>query len=290
MRWFMENISKSLYFDLRTLLMRQVSISEKVIFLICKYRALLSTVTFGSSRLRIRENFFSVASISDIGTIHSSIVDFYDDIVRNLALPDEAAPKIVDIGANIGQFSNAALFFFPGAHIIAFEPDPVIAAQFKRNINRDVHDVTIHEVGLGEATSELAFYRNRLSVRSSFVEGDPAETNDKVHLKVEPLDGFDLHDLSLVKIDVEGFECEVLLGAKRTLAESKLLLIELSLSRETEKRNLDILKVIQETAEGASIVKFGRPLGEKSRPSCQDVLIDLTNDQPASELATSRRP
>ena len=80
--------------------------------------------------------------------------------------------------------------------------------------------------------------------------------------------------VDLVKIDVEGFEIEVLRGATALLGRTRYLLIELSLGREDSTANLEVLRT-STTSPRARIVRMGRPLGNPNAPICQDVLIDL---------------
>lgn len=271
----MENIQKSLYFDMRILGMRGIGFLVRLQFLINKYTALLCVALLGHAQFRMRFNRFSVKSISEIGTIQSSIVDFYDDIVASKILPKNGNPTIVDIGANIGQFSNAAVFFYPDAEIIAFEPDPVTYEKYLSNINDRDHSVTIHNCGLGSKAESKVFYRHNLSGMSSFVKPPKSNIASKTSLEIKTLDSFMLEDIDVLKIDVEGFEYDVLSGAKRTLKRADYLLMELSLKRSSKTTNLEILNLVNSLNHHAHLIKFGRPLGASGAPECQDVLMRL---------------
>jgi len=214
--------------------------------------------------------------ISGLGTLQSSIVDTYNEVVMADILPEE--PLVIDVGANIGQFVNAAKLFFPRARVVCFEPDPETFLDLRRN-TAGLPRVEVHNVGLGERDETITYYRQKLSAMSSFSRGADlvADRRGAIALRVVRLD--DLVDRStcpdLVKVDVEGFERKVLEGGWETIKRSRYLLIELSLTRSEGVENLELLRDVADHVPGASILRFGRPLGEKNRPTCQDVLIAL---------------
>ena len=56
----------------------------------------------------------SVSTIADIGTICSSFSDEYFDLYKIL---DPDIHIVVDIGSNIGQFTNAIKYWYPDAEV-----------------------------------------------------------------------------------------------------------------------------------------------------------------------------
>jgi FkbM family methyltransferase len=204
-------------------------------------------------RFRVKPLSVIVHDISGIGTLQSSIVDFHTDIV-NLAILGPH-PVIVDVGANIGQFVNAAKLFYPSAKVICFEPDPETFSALVTN-TADLANVERRNLGLGARTETLTFYRHQLSVMSSFRKDVDANKRhrDELSLEVRRLD--DVLDPTihpdLLKIDVEGFERQVLEGAWETVRRSRYLLIELSLSRGGSSGNLELLRTIADRVPGAS--------------------------------------
>ena len=212
--------------------------------------------------------------MSGLGTLQSSIVDFYDDIVASVSLPD--CPLIIDVGSNIGQFVNAAKLFYPQAKVVCFEPDPDTFADLRIN-TRTLSGVELHNVGLGAEDETRTFYRHELSGMSSFSPDadDEAHRRGTSELEVRRLDDLVAPEVrpDLLKIDVEGFERQVLAGGWETVRRSRYLLLELSLGRRDGASNLHLLRDIVNHVPGASVIRFGRPLGEAHSPVCQDVLI-----------------
>jgi len=245
----------------------------RIRFVVKKYKMLLRLRSGRPAKFDIKPLSLLIRNISGFGTLQSSIIDFFDDVVSPGILGP--APLIVDVGANVGQFANAAKLFFPEAHVVSFEPDPDTYADLRVN-TRVLRDVELHNIGLGDRDGVLSFYRHELSVMSSFsAPADMAHHRGSAELPVRRLDTVlgpdDRSDL--LKIDVEGFERQVLEGAWETVSRSRYVLIELSLGRPDGAGNLQLLRDIIAHVPRAAIVRFGRPLGGTHRPMCQDVLI-----------------
>lgn len=143
--------------------------------------------------------------------------------IRSLELTGKV---VVDIGANIGIFSlNVSKLSGRRAQCIAFEPHPRITKYLKANIELNgFTNIEVKEVALGASKGEVKF---------SDKHGDDMNhvtVKGKNHLIVEmtTLDAVveNIKEFELIKIDVEGFEREVLLGANNTLSKTKHLIIE----------------------------------------------------------------
>lgn len=271
----MNNLWKSIYFDVRLLSIPVLSFYKRLDLLSGKYIALLNIALGGKGMFIVGKSKLAVASIGDVGTIQSSIIDFYDDVVAANII-STSAPRILDVGANIGQFSSAAKLFYPDAKITAFEPDPevfkILSATHQNQFN-----VTLHNFGLGERNETKVFYRNRLSAMSSFVNDSSVKKIGTVSLPLKTLDSPGQKQCDLLKIDAEGYELEVLNGARNTLKATSYLLVELSLDRKIAHSNLEILNFIYNECPRSHIIKLGRPLGNRHKPSCQDVLLKLNH-------------
>lgn len=132
----------------------------------------------------------------------------------------------LDIGANIGIFSAVMSRFARirrNVRVIAFEVDPNTFSRLAVNARR--HRFEAHNVGLADAEQVIEFVRGAVShvtmpftVRNSY--SIPTET---FTAKCAPLAAFDIPGNDIVmKIDVEGFEYEVLLGARRYFEEQRV--------------------------------------------------------------------
>ena len=135
----------------------------------------------------------------------------------------------VDIGANIGSYTVLAGAHV-GAKVIAFEPFPYAYQLLRDNIsiNHMENHVTVLNVALGAKKGTIDFTALADTPRNHVAT--PGEDNT-IQVEVEVLDHVLKSDFPfLLKIDVEGFETEVLSGAINTLSNANLkaIIIELN--------------------------------------------------------------
>jgi FkbM family methyltransferase len=255
-----------------------------------KYAAIPALLRGRHAHLPVGGIRMHLRTLSDLGTLQSAIVDAHDTLVPAGVLSAEGRLRVVDIGANIGQFAAAVLLFAPRARLTCFEPDPETFARLGTNLGGT--NALLHNAGLLDRQGRQFLHRHRLTVMSSFrqpgtvddgtLSGGGSDTSDgyivgRVEVPVTTLDAVlpDDDPIDLVKIDVEGAEWDVLAGATRTLRRTRFLLVEVSLDRPTTHTNLHLLQRICRLRPAARIVRLGRPLGPAASPVCQDVLIDM---------------
>jgi len=146
---------------------------------------------------------------------------------------------ILDIGANTGQFASAAQAAFPQAQIYSFEPLPDCFRQLQANLAQAPR-FRAFNVGLGREAGTVTFQRNTFTASSSV--RPMAETHKRefpltqettnVSVRLERLDDLAdqliLREPMLVKIDVQGYEDEVLAGGEQTVRRAAVVLTETS--------------------------------------------------------------
>jgi len=140
---------------------------------------------------------------------------------------------VVDVGANWGYFTLLCAALAPLGHIFAIEADPRHHAQLARNValNGFTHVTTLHAAA-GAAAGEVSLVvhapedDNRGTTRVAF---DARAATDAV--ACVPIDAIvaDVPRVDLVKIDVEGFELQVLEGLEDSLARGRCRAIVLEL-------------------------------------------------------------
>jgi FkbM family methyltransferase len=130
---------------------------------------------------------------------------------------------IVDIGANKGQFALAARYFSPSAMIIAFEPLIGPATIFRKIFAGDMR-VSLHCVAISDECGTLKMHVSKREDSSSLLPISAAQerlypgTGEASTLDVDvgPLSTyvskFDIRGKSLLKLDVQGYEYQVLMG------------------------------------------------------------------------------
>jgi FkbM family methyltransferase len=122
-------------------------------------------------------------------------------------IPPERVKLIVDLGANVGMSCLYWLAAYPRAKVVAFEPHPGHAAQWRVNLGRNdfLSRATLHAAAAGtrEATAWLT------DAGTSSEIGDQA----KPGFQIPVVDMFPIlagHRIDILKVDVEGSEYELL--------------------------------------------------------------------------------
>lgn len=147
-------------------------------------------------------------------------------------------PYIVDVGANIGLWAEAVLGCARPIKIISFEPDPESFVKL-RSLSQKYPNLEAHNIVIGDRKGAVSYNITRQSSGASVLQpslemreyfNNDWEVKSRMELNMETLDGllFGLPEVSLLKIDVQGFEGAVLRGARETLKKTRFILIELN--------------------------------------------------------------
>jgi FkbM family methyltransferase len=156
-------------------------------------------------------------------------------------LPSWVEPRagaVLDIGANEGDWTAAALQAFPGVEVIAAEPGPeplsVLEPRFA-----DHENVTVDPRAVTDTTGTSTYHRTRASVFASLLRpgqalhdlyplpGSPTEVIETVEVKTVTLDELvGDRPVSVMKLDVQGGELAVLRGGRRVLENTAAVLVE----------------------------------------------------------------
>jgi len=130
---------------------------------------------------------------------------------------------IIDCGANVGSLYYAIKRFTDTFNYIAFEPDPKVFKCLELNLNT-FNNVELFCVGLSSENKSKEFYINNETGDSSLEEFN---TETSIDIIVKKLDSFKYEKIKLLKIDAEGHELEVLLGAKSTLPNIEFIAVDM---------------------------------------------------------------
>ncbi|MCB0762388.1 MAG: FkbM family methyltransferase [Flavobacteriales bacterium] len=153
----------------------------------------------------------------------------------------QSGDHVMDIGANIGLISlTAAVVVGKNGSVTAFEPHPNTRACLERNIRLNgFSNVEVSSYGLGAVESKLAMHEEVGNRGGATLDDTAFESEGSLEIEVMALDTFverhAIDRLDLIKIDVEGWELQVLLGAKKTLQRFRpKLIVEIDDDRKLE--------------------------------------------------------
>lgn len=144
--------------------------------------------------------------------------------IRRFCRPGDT---VVDVGANIGEWTlQMADAVGPGGRVIAIEPIPHLAEALQKSTwANNLRQVSIAAVALSESEGQGEFSVERANTGGSRLGRYCAEACDTITVRVETLDGLiarsKIGRVDFIKVDVEGFELEVLRGARATLARHR---------------------------------------------------------------------
>jgi FkbM family methyltransferase len=156
---------------------------------------------------------------------------------RGILSPDLSV--VIDIGANRGQFSLAVREWASAARVISFEPLPGPASIFDSVFSGD-KQITLNKAAIGPTSARMTMHVSKRddsssllpisSIQSSIFPG--TEEVATIDVPVGPLQEFvhkdDLKGECMIKLDVQGFEYEALLGCLSMLALFKWVYCECS--------------------------------------------------------------
>ena len=148
--------------------------------------------------------------------------------VRELPKIIRPGDVAIDVGGNVGVYTFALSKL--AARVISFEPNPQLAARLRTLAlaNVEVKDVALSS-SAGTATLTIPDWPEGHgfgSLRAEMGFGDTRLIKHEVAMRT--LDSFAFDKLDFIKIDVEGFEEQVLDGGMRTIeARRPAILIEL---------------------------------------------------------------
>ena len=204
-------------------------------------------VSPGTSPLAFEADFFGLLYPGSLASYIDWSVYFFGcyeprliELITGLGVV--LAPRtVLDIGANAGHHTLVLSRHAQAVH--AFEPYELVRGQLQAKVARNaLGHVTVHPFAVGGRRERLQFYAptsGNLGTGSLLV-GHARENNTRV-TEIEVIGGDDyvreqgIRDIDLIKIDVEGYEHEVLLGIRATIAAQRPVVI-MEFSDESKER------------------------------------------------------
>jgi FkbM family methyltransferase len=144
---------------------------------------------------------------------------------------------IVDVGANVGVYSLAALSARPDADVHAFEPTPEIARHLRETAElNELRNLAVHEAAVTSRSGDVALIRYAGETGTNggmnYIEESSSDAGQTV--TATTIDEFcrmnNIDTIDLMKIDVQGCEHDVLRGAEVAIRRGAIRTIFMELN------------------------------------------------------------
>lgn len=150
--------------------------------------------------------------------VYASLPDFAE--MQQWARWIEPGSLFVDVGANVGTYSLWAAFH--GATVVAVEPDPSVLPLLIRNLDLNPSlDIEVIDSALSDAEGTALLIQRRSGLSALGTDGSTVEVSTRT------LDSVLRGRRAGVKLDVEGFERLVLVGAIESLRNHRIRLLQI---------------------------------------------------------------
>lgn len=132
--------------------------------------------------------------------------------------------RAIDVGAHYGTSSYHFSNNFKSVE--AFEVDPYIRECLEKNVNNfNKKNVTVYPYGCGKENKYINLLRNEDSHFTKINSKSNNLSEENSDSKIVRLDDYDWQDVDFIKIDVEGYENEVILGALKLIERCKPIIL-----------------------------------------------------------------
>lgn len=187
-----------------------------------------------------------------------------------------ASPLILDCGANVGLSVIYFKHLYPGARILAFEPDPTVFKALVKNVaSFELQDVTLYQKAVWDRETTVMFDSDG-SVGGRI--SDERFTNNSIEVSTVRLRDWLETPIDMLKIDIEGAEYEVLMDCRDRLMDIDYLFIEYHGKPYEPQRLHEVLSVL-DLADFRYHIKDAYPIAhpfiEEERSKYYDLQLNI---------------
>lgn len=237
----------------------------------------MKAVALGVLRMRKLLNALKTASGR-----RAARLGVFQSIELSEVMPASPIDVVVDVGANRGQFALLSRAYFPESRLVCFEPGSAAYECLERVVG-GYPEVRLVQAGLGSGSDQRELLVAADDDSSSFLpptrrqlQSAPRSRIDRVEVvKVLRGDALlsseDLAGTTLLKLDVQGSELDVLEGFRMVIAKIDYVLVELSLRTLYEGQDDAATVIAWLRNEGFRIDKLAKPAahaGEQLQVDC----------------------
>jgi len=191
----------------------------------------LRSKVFKRYRADIIKDVFSYPSIVNNGYLH------IERVIAIIKKELPAHPVILDVGAAGGETCIMFTEAFPQGSVYGFEPIQATFTKLKEH-TKAYPNITIYHTALGNAKEQTSINVMSRITSSSLFQSEEKSTFEgnayfdiveREPISIDRLDNLmgNVPEITLIKMDVQGYELEVLKGGQRTLEKAKYVLLEM---------------------------------------------------------------
>lgn len=207
----------------------------------------------------------------------------------------EKESVVFDVGANMGVVCH--WFAERCNHVHAFEPHPANVSTIQSQMKlRNSQNITLHRFALGKEETQMELHVKDFHGHHSLGDVDNSPTVDKLLVDVRTMDAvfeeLKIERIHFLKIDVEGFESDVLSGSSSLLKNKKVdyILFELqeTLLNSIQRTSQEVFQILFES--GYQIIDLnGKVMEQDSTRQIPngDYLACINGAEASKKLATS---
>jgi len=172
-------------------------------------------------------------------------------LMKIYKLPSESAPRIIDCGANVGIASIYWADQFPDAEIIAVEADPVIFKYLEKNVRSGRFDnVRLINSAVWHQNGRIQFLPDNADSGgiADCLNDDLRASRGEIEVETVRLSSLvaERH-VDLLKIDIEGAECELILKERHCLKYVQRVFVEYHSMANQSQRLHELLGVLADS-------------------------------------------
>jgi len=160
----------------------------------------------------------------EVGTLH---------VMKNILNPGDV---VIDVGSSLGLMTTVASSIVgESGKVLSFEPDKDRFINLTNSLKiNDCSNVLTFNFGLGAIKENKKLYKDRNSPSMINVDENYPHEDVQVEVLDEILKTKNINSANFIKIDVEGYEMNVLKGAKKLLSSKSapIICIEYTVARE----------------------------------------------------------
>lgn len=181
------------------------------------------------------------------------------------SLPNLTIHTVFDVGAHVGESAMTYANWFPEAAIHSFEPSSIAYSELTSG-TCSLNNVRSHQIAFGNTEGTARLFIHPRGPRMNYISETPrkdAGSHDQHSEEVQicKLDSYcereNIATIEFVKIDTEGNDFEVLLGADNMLVQQKIDIIQVECGMNPNNKHHIPLEAIKDHLERRSYFVFG---------------------------------